>query len=191
MTPQRRRSVAVGSLIGVVAAVVIAVLLSRTDDKGAVLSQPGAYPNQPIGSFVDVTGKKLPAGTFERLGGGTLRFSDFKGKALVVNVWASTCAPCIKEMPAFESVHQSRQDIAFVGLNYQDRMETAQRFATKTGVTYDLVLDHDGVFPVKMSVAGMPTTYFVGADGTVRHVERGAVSAGELSSLIDEKLLGT
>jgi len=189
VTPQRRRSLIVGSLIGLVAAVVIALLLTGGNSGGTVLDEPGGSPEPTLGPGRDVTGQMLPDGTFTLLGGGSARFADYRGKPLVVNVWSSTCAPCVKEMPAMEQVHQAEGDaVAFLGVNPQDRAETAQRFAGKTGVTYDLALDPAGDLTAHMGVAFLPTTFLVGPDGTVRHVERGELTATELTTLIAEKL---
>src|SRR5262249_28777227 len=132
----------------------------------------------------------VPAISFQTFTGGTASFADLKGKPIVVNVWASTCAPCVKEMPAFEKVHQALGDqVAFVGINNQDSMDAARELATKTGVTYPLWRDDRGDFFVAMKLAAMPTTVLVSPQGTVVATKTGALDEATLTKLIHDKLL--
>lgn len=190
MTPTRRRSLLVGLVLGLVAASAIAFALSRGGDHGTNIGQPGS---SDIGGALptagDIEGKGLPDQTFATFAGGERRFAEYEGTPLVVNVWASTCAPCVKEMPDFEEVHQAKGDrVAIVGMNNQDRVDKADALAAKTGVTYDLLRDPLGDFFVEMELAAMPTTLFVDAAGTVVYTKAGAMDAAELTSLIAEKL---
>jgi cytochrome c biogenesis protein CcmG, thiol:disulfide interchange protein DsbE len=182
--------VLVGLALGLVVALVVGFALSRRDDSGTNLGDPG--PSEiggAIPTMGDVQGRSLPDQAFATFDGGEKRFAEYEGTPLVVNVWASTCAPCVKEMPTFEAVHQERGDtVAFVGLNNQDRADKADELAAKTGVTYDLLRDPLGDFFVEMELAAMPTTLFVDAKGKVVYSKAGSLDADELSAIIDEKL---
>jgi cytochrome c biogenesis protein CcmG, thiol:disulfide interchange protein DsbE len=182
--------VIVGLVGGLAFAVVIALGLSRGDSGGATLDTPGP---SAIGGAIptagNTEGKTLPADTFDTFDGKTATFADFRGKPLVVNVWASSCAPCVKEMPSFEQVHRDLGDkVAIVGLNNQDRADKAQELATKTGVTYPLLRDPNGELFVDMQLAVMPTTLFVDTAGRVVYTRAGAMDATEIRELIDQKL---
>src|SRR5262245_22012921 len=65
-------------------------------------------------------------------------FADYAGRPVVVNFFASTCAPCVEEMPAFEEVNEAAGgEVAFVGVAVNDRVEDALALAEETGVTWD------------------------------------------------------
>jgi thiol-disulfide isomerase/thioredoxin len=193
MTPARRRSLLLGVVIGLVIAVALAFVLSRPGDDqvDARLDTPGAATSEagiPVAGAVQ--GDPVPAIVFETFDGTHASFADLRGKPVVVNVWASTCAPCVKEMPAFEKVHQQFGDkVAFVGINNQDSLDAARELASKTGVTYPLWQDQRGDFFVDMKLAAMPTTVLVSSAGTVVATQSGAMDEAKLTALINDKLL--
>jgi thiol-disulfide isomerase/thioredoxin len=192
MAWSRRRSVLVGAIGGLVIGTIAALAIAGTGSAGkpdAVLDRPGpasAPDTFPVAK--DVQGTPLPDNSFQHLsGGGTTRFSDYRGTPLVVNVWAAWCPPCQQEMPDFERVHEAMGDrIHFVGLDRADSRSDAQEFATQRGITYDLLFDADDTFAPQVGVAVMPTTLLVSADGVVVKTLSGTVSAAELTAAIDQ-----
>jgi thiol-disulfide isomerase/thioredoxin len=135
------------------------------------------------------TDEGVPVEGFEYWDGTPGDLADFAGTPVVINFWSSTCVPCVKEMPAFESVHQELGDqVQFLGMNFQDRPEAAEALAARTGVTYELARDSG---PLLESLDGLflPTTALVTADGRVVRVHTGELTADELRTMIDEELL--
>jgi thiol-disulfide isomerase/thioredoxin len=95
---------------------------------------------------------------------------------VVLNFWASSCTPCILEMPAFERAHRSAgDDVTFIGLAVTDPESLARDRAEQTGVTYELGFDPTGEIIRQFGSTTLPTTVFIDADGTIV-----ATSAGEL-----------
>jgi len=83
---------------------------------------------------------------------------DLRGRPLVLNVWASWCVPCRKEMPAFQSVYlRARGAVGFLGVDYLDEADAARRLAADTGVTYPLAADPKGTEVAKLGVTALPT----------------------------------
>jgi len=116
--------------------------------------------------------------------------ADYRGRPLVVNFFASWCPPCIKEMPAFEEVHQELGDrVAFLGFDVRDQLEKGMATAERAGVTYDLARDAAGSFLAAMEGVVMPTTAFLDAEGNIVEVHNGALDADELRDLVRRKLL--
>lgn len=137
----------------------------------------------------DPSGRALPDLTFQRFDGTEASLADYAGRPLVVNFWASWCAPCIAEMPAFESVHQTAGDqVAFLGLNVTDGEEPAATMIERTGVTYDLGRDPSGDVLADLGGVTMPTTVFVTADGIVAATHAGQLDEEELSASITDEL---
>jgi thiol-disulfide isomerase/thioredoxin len=190
MTPSQRRSLVIGLVLGLVIVVVlIPVVLLRGGGSEDVtrLSPPAPGETASIPTVKDVTGAGLPADTFDKLAGGEARFADYRGTPLVVNVWSTTCGPCVREMPDFESVHQAvGNKVTFIGLDHADAADPAKDFVKQTGVTYDILRDPDGRFAQAMGVTLLPTTLFVDANGIVVKTKAGATSASELTSLLQQ-----
>lgn len=108
-----------------------------------------------------------------------------------MNVWASWCAPCVQEMPAFERVHQDVQDrVTFVGLDSADGRDEAKAMAARTGVTYDLLYDPKGGFVAATGAVSLPSTFFVDAAGRVVGAKTGALDEAALRAKLTE-LFGT
>jgi thiol-disulfide isomerase/thioredoxin len=110
---------------------------------------------------------------------------DLGGRPLVLNVWASWCVPCRKEMPAFESVYQrARGRVGFLGVDYLDQTGAAKRLVAETGVTYRLAADPKGTETGKLGVTGLPATLFFSADGVLRGRRLGEMDAEALRAAI-------
>ncbi len=112
----------------------------------------------------------------ETFDGEALRLSDLEGNVVVLNFWASWCPPCRWEMPFFEEMRQEYEDegVVFLGVAISDTLENAREFAESAGVTYPIGLDATGEISRNYEVVSLPTTFFIGRDGTV---ERKLVSA--------------
>jgi thiol-disulfide isomerase/thioredoxin len=112
---------------------------------------------------------------------------SWRGRPTVVNFWATWCAFCVEEMPAFQAVSAALGDqVRFVGVDREDRVKEALELARRTGVTYDLVEDPDGAFFRAVGGRGMPTTLFVDADGAILYAHAGPLTQRRLQELIDE-----
>lgn len=191
MSSTRRRSLLVGTLLGL-AVTLIAVagvrIASDGDDRAdARLAEPGGTQIPGIATQGDVTGRALPEAGFALLDGGEFRFDNLAGTPLVVNLWASWCGPCVAEMPDFQRVYEQVGDrVEFVGVNHSDNEDAARELADRTGVQYPLVRDPTGSVAATLEAARMPTTFFVDATGHVVGVHPGELSAAELRAEIDE-----
>ena len=128
--------------------------------------------------------------TFEYFEGGEGTLADFEGKPVVLNFFASWCAPCVTEMPEFEEVHQEFGDeVVFLGMNSQDRREDGERIVDETGVTYVIAADTGQAMESGIGVFGMPTTVFISADGTITRHWSGKLDKAELTQIIETDLL--
>ena len=122
--------------------------------------------------------------------GKQVRLSDFEGKPVVLNFWASWCPPCKGEMPDFEEVFQEQgEEIQFVMVNITDgSRETAQSaavFIEEQGFTFPVYLDSDLDGTSVYGVSSIPTTYFINADGKIAARAIGAIDKATLEQGLD------
>jgi cytochrome c biogenesis protein CcmG/thiol:disulfide interchange protein DsbE len=109
-----------------------------------------------------------PGFTLPRLSGdGELSLASLRGKAVVVNFWASWCKPCEEEAPLLEQAWRRyrSQGLVVVGVDAQDFARDARRFARKNGMTYPLVRDGPGETLGDYGVVGFPETFFINREG--------------------------
>jgi cytochrome c biogenesis protein CcmG/thiol:disulfide interchange protein DsbE len=98
-----------------------------------------------------------------------LTSEDLKGRVTVVNVWASWCGPCREEHPFLMELARDPA-IRVVGLNYKDNPENARRFLGALGNPFAAVgVDPNGRTAIDWGVYGVPETFVIGPDGTIRH----------------------
>ncbi len=123
-------------------------------------------------------------------GDATLSTADHAGEVLVLNVWASWCAPCEEEMPELVRVAERYENrgVTFLGINHTDQLASARTFARRYRVPYDSFHDDAGRFAAKLGYLGLPDTYVVDAGGTIRFAINGPTTEAELSGLLDEVL---
>lgn len=119
---------------------------------------------------ITVPQQRLPAPNFtlSELAGQTLHLSDYRGKVVLLNFWASFCAPCLEEMPALETLWQDYREQGFVVLAVAaDRgsIDPVRRFVETGNYSFPIPLDPDGNVRKQYEVVALPTTYLIGRDG--------------------------
>jgi len=100
-------------------------------------------------------------------GGKRIRLSDFRGRPLIVNFWATWCPPCRSEMPSLQRAweHLAREGIGVIAINIGEDASTIGQFTATTRVTFPLPMDIDSGVRRAWSVGGLPTTFVVDAKG--------------------------
>jgi thiol-disulfide isomerase/thioredoxin len=157
------RLAAAARLMPAVAAVVLAGC-------GSASAEGGQLPDVEIVALAD---------------GETSSLTDLDGPA-VINLWATWCAPCRREMPTFESVYRERGDeIGFVGINVGEDADSANDFLAEVGVTYPQYLDPDGYVSTELEATTMPMTVVIDADGAITTHHLGEMDRSELEAAID------
>jgi cytochrome c biogenesis protein CcmG/thiol:disulfide interchange protein DsbE len=123
------------------------------------------------GAAADLAAGKNPAApgfTLERLdGNGDLSIADLRGKAVIVNFWASWCVPCKDEAPFLQRTYERyrKQGLVVLGVDVEDLRRDARRFIARYGITYPNVRDGRKETIGKWGVTGYPETFFVDRKG--------------------------
>ena len=157
-------------------------------DNFATLAPTPTTPSD--GTQPTANAQLAPDFTVYDLEGNTHKLSDFRGKPVVLNFWASWCGPCKSEMPAFDAAYkQYGQDIHFVMVNltdgYQETLESASGFLASSGYSFPVYYDTDLDAAQVYGVSSVPVTYFLDSNGYLIAVGQGALSAENLQKGID------
>lgn len=157
----------------VTAAVVPLVLLVIW---GALLTSGSAVP--PGGQV----GSLAPRFALADLDGQPIRLADLHGRPVIVNFWASSCAPCVDEFPLLAAaLERYRGDgLAVVGIVYRDRSEAAREFMLRMGAAWPAAMDPGEMVATAYGVFGPPESYFIGRDGRVAGRQIGQLSEADL-----------
>ena len=119
--------------------------------------------------------------------GEEVSLSDFIGKPVILNFWASWCGPCKSEMPEFEAAYQKyREEIQFMMVNLTDgsreTVETAAEYIAGEGYTFPVFFDTESDAAITYGATSIPVTYFVDAEGHLVAYGSGALSGEILQS---------
>jgi cytochrome c biogenesis protein CcmG/thiol:disulfide interchange protein DsbE len=124
--------------------------------------------------------------------GEVVRLRDFRGQVVVVNFWASWCAPCRQEHPYLRAAWDRYRErgVVLVGIVFQDRESNARAYVDEMGGDWPFLVDPGSRTALDYGVFGIPETFFIGRDGVIAHKQVGASSYELLTDWI-ERLLRT
>lgn len=123
-------------------------------------------------------GRPAPDFTLTTVAGETLQLSELRGQPVVLNFWATWCGPCQREMPALQAASQRYEgEVAFIGVDQGESQAVVAKYIDDLGVTFAVPLDNDMKVGDRYQVQGMPMTFFVDADGVIRHMWMGEMNA--------------
>ena len=152
-----------------------------------------ARKHGPIKLVGDVQGVPAPDFILPSLDGRKVKLSDFRGKAVLLNFWATWCPPCKVEMPWFEDLQkQYAQDgLVVLGVAMDDsEPATIAKFANELGVNYPVLLGTDKVSDDYGDVQYLPTTFYIARDGTIVDKMTGLLDRKDIENAV-KKTLGT
>jgi len=159
---------------------------------GGIATTPQVVED-PTGE-TEAQGSEAPDFTVYDLEGNAHKLSDFRGRPVLLNFWASWCGPCQMEMPDFQKFYESHGDkVNFVIVNLtdgqQETVESASAFIAEKGYTFPVYYDTDIDAAVKYGVSAVPVSYFLDAEGNFVAWAQGALTADMLQQGMD-MLLG-
>ena len=121
-------------------------------------------------------GKQAPDFTLQNLDGQSVSLSDFRGKPVLINFWATWCRPCVYEMPYLQETYEewSSKGLVMLAINMGESPFTVKQFLQAYNLTLPALIDIQGDAARKYNIISIPTSFFVDSDGIIREKIIGA-----------------
>ena len=127
-------------------------------------------------------GSRLPELTLRTANGESVQLSSYQGGPLVINLWATWCPPCRREMPVLQNAQKQHQDVTFLFVNQGESMQSVSTFLETQGLSLSNILfDSSGQLAQKVGSMALPTTLFYSADGRLLRSHLGELSDASLA----------
>ncbi len=157
--------------------------------------QQTSSPPEPVGGTaggaVPAVGNPAPDFRLRDLSGRQVRLSDFKGKPVFINFWATWCRFCQAEWPVLEEAYRkygATGKIVFLAVDTGEGAGTVRKYLAAAGATLPALLDQNGEVAQRYLVQGLPTSYFIARNGTIRDRVVGAVDRPGLRARLEALL---
>jgi len=126
-----------------------------------------------------------PDFTLQSLSGKEVKLSDFKGHVVLLNFWATWCAPCRLEMPAIQArFDQLSPDLAVLAVNNNETKQVVSEYVQELGLTFDPLLDPGAKIQGLYQIIGYPSTFFINPEGQIQEIHIGIMTEGQLDGYL-------
>jgi thiol-disulfide isomerase/thioredoxin len=179
------------AIVLTIVALVVAAMIYTGARKSRVAGNSGIVQGEEAAVQGDLKGKMAPNFELDTLDGKKIKLSDLRGKAVLVNFWATWCGPCKIEMPWFVELQNQYgpEGLTIIGIAMDDSpTEEIAKFAKEMGINYPILRGKEAVGEAYGGVMGLPTTFYVGRDGKIVDQGAGLVSRKEIENNIKAAL---
>lgn len=175
-------------LFGVIAAVLLIANEGAPRTPQAV-SLPSTPPPVIVPTLVQVVDAPVINFELPSLEGGTIRLSDYEGRIVFLNFWATWCEPCKRELPAFEqftAAHTAPNDPVILAVNYGETPDQIRQFLNDQGIEgLNVALDQDTTVGQEYGIFNLPVTFVIDQRGIVRYPKYGEMTLDEMNAYIE------
>ena len=171
-------------LIGGVVVIAIGLLIFAKFSSNNTTSGTASIHNSTSGSST----KLAPDFTLQKLGGGAITLSEFKGKKpVVVDFWASWCPNCRRDMPNLNRFYEKYKDkVEVIGVNLQEKESTIQNFIDSRGINFPIALDPRGEASRAFGIQYTNTHFLIDINGNLVRTIPGDIKEADIVSLIEQ-----
>ena len=133
------------------------------------------------------TGSQAPLFELEAANGGMVGLEDYRGQVVLLNFWATWCAPCRIEMPLLQSTFESFKDqgLVILGIDFDEPADLVASFGDEMGLTFPLLLDPGGKVQQQYKVRGYPTTVILDREGRIQAYHIGVLTQPQLDGYLN------
>jgi peroxiredoxin len=133
-------------------------------------------------------GALAPDFALQTIDGRQVRLSDFRGRPVLINFWATWCGPCRLEMPGIQAKFEEHApELVVLAVDFDEPANAVRSFSDELGLTFDVLLDPGGEVNSQVyRVRGYPSSFFVDEDGVIRVVQIGLMTEGQLEDYLNE-----
>ncbi len=155
------------------------------DESAAISTAAGNSGPGASSSRGPRAGDVAPGFTLETLDGQPVSLSEWRGRPVLINFWASWCGPCKEEMPAIQAAYEEHREhgLVVLAVAVDDRPQDVRRFVEEHGLTFEPLIDDGGVSHA-YRVLGLPTSVFVGPDGRISAVHTGPLDEDKIETYL-------
>lgn len=150
---------------------------SAADGLIAAISNPAILVNSSAPDF-----------TLPRLDSGIVSLEDYRGRILFLNFWQTTCVPCVTELPEFIEFmsEQNPEEVALLAVNFEESAETIRAFLARHNIVgLPIALDLQSTVRREYGIQGIPVTFVIDAQGTVRYTNIGALTLDDMQAYLE------
>ena len=142
-------------------------------------------PNEEISEEEEDVKIEAPDFTLKNLQGEEVSLSDYRGKIVLINFWATWCTWCDKEMPDLQRLKDENDDLIVLAVDVMEDKETVEKYIEEGEYDFEVVLDEDGNVSQTYMVGGFPTSYFVDKDGILLGGVPGAMTYDDMVKILE------
>ena len=144
----------------------------------ALLAAATGLSVHAAGKLTSGSGEPAPPLALRDLAGQEIRLESFRGRTVIVNFWATWCAPCVAEMPSLARLHAkvAPAGVEVLAVNLQENAARIRPFVQRLGLDFPIVRDHDGAVTKAWGARVFPTTFVVGPDQRIALVAIGDIN---------------
>jgi peroxiredoxin len=196
MLTEKRNSLNPAVVISIIAIVTVAIgviILLNASERPLALDTEGIADLEPNLEIAPVIGARPPEFSLFNLEGDELSLGSFKGQPVVINFWATWCAPCRVEMPAIQSRFEKFRDqgLVVLAVDFDEPGEIVADFRDEFGLTFEILLDPGAEVQKLYRNRSYPTTFFIDPDGVIQAQHFGPMTEGQLDNNLAQIGLGS
>jgi cytochrome c biogenesis protein CcmG, thiol:disulfide interchange protein DsbE len=165
---------------------VLLILAAAIGASACSVGAPSGSAGVTVVGGPPLVGKPAPAIELQDDQGRTVHLSDYRGRPVIVNFWASWCTPCRGEFPLLRSAREAHaaDGLEVLGVVYKDTPDAARAFMTDQGAAWPMLVDEGGRVAAAYGVLGIPQSFWIDGTGIVRQVSFGPPPSGSLDALL-------
>lgn len=146
---------------------------------------PEVIPEKQYESGIEIGNMALDFST-KTISGTDIKLSDYRGKTVFLNFWATWCGPCVRELPSIQKIHENYSDIVILAVNCGEDITDIKNFMDKNNYTFNVLSDESGVISHLYFADYIPLTLVIDENGIIKERHVGSLTEDEMLKLVNK-----